>query len=244
MPNSNMPSITSVSENAVVEAIGLTKQFGKKTAANNIHFKVNRGEIFGLLGPNGSGKTTTLSMILTLLKPTSGSIQLFGSNDLSSALKRTGVLLESANYYPELSAKKNLLISSRIKGTDKNKINEVLEKMGLTENKRHKVKTFSLGMKQRLSIAAALMNDPELMIFDEPTNGLDPQGIAEMRQLISNLAKEGKTILIASHLLNEMEKICTHIAIMKNGIILEQGELKSLMQEQASLEEYFLNKTK
>ncbi|MBI4944907.1 MAG: ATP-binding cassette domain-containing protein [Bacteroidetes bacterium] len=230
--------------NTVIEAVGLTKQFGKKTAVNKIDFKVNRGEVFGLLGPNGSGKTTTLSMMLTLLKPTSGSIQLFGSNDLTSALKRIGVLLESANYYPELSAEKNLLITSHIKGVDTKKIDEVLEKTGLTENKRNKVKTFSLGMKQRLSIAAALMSDPELMIFDEPTNGLDPQGIAEMRHLIGELAKEGKTILIASHLLSEMEKICTHIAILKNGVILEQGELKTLMQEHGSLEEYFLSKTK
>lgn len=230
--------------NTVIEAVGLTKQFGKKTAVNKIDFKVNKGEVFGLLGPNGSGKTTTLSMMLTLLKPTSGSIQLFGSNDLTAALKRIGVLLESANYYPELSAEKNLLITSHIKGVDKKKIDEVLEKTGLTENKKSKVKTFSLGMKQRLSIAAALMSDPELMIFDEPTNGLDPQGIAEMRQLIGELAKEGKTILIASHLLSEMEKICTHIAIMKSGVILEQGELKTLMQGHTSLEEYFLSKTK
>lgn len=230
--------------NTVIEVAGLTKIFGKKVAVNNIDFKVNQGEIFGLLGPNGSGKTTTLSIILSLLKPSSGTVHLFGSEDIVSGLKRVGVLLESANYYPDLSAEKNLEISSLIKGVNKNRIDEVLGKSGLSESKKMKVKTFSLGMKQRLAIAATLLSNPELMIFDEPTNGLDPQGIAEVRELIINLSKEGKTILVASHLLNEMEKICTQVAILKKGIIIEQGELKSLMKNHSSLEEFFLNKTK
>lgn len=230
--------------NAVLEVNGLTKHFGRKTAVNNINFTVNKGEIFGLLGPNGSGKTTTLSIILTLLKKDAGSVSVFGSNDLSGALKRMGVLLESTSYYPELNAKNNLRITCKIKNVDESRIDEVLEKTSLLNDKYTKVKSFSLGMKQRLSIAAIMLGNPELLIFDEPTNGLDPQGIAEMRQLIKDFAAEGKTILIASHLLSEMEKICTHIAIMKNGKILQKGEMKTLMQNHASLEDYFLAATK
>jgi ABC-2 type transport system ATP-binding protein len=230
--------------NTIIEVSGLSKRFGRKKAVDNIDFVVNKGEIFGLLGPNGSGKTTTLSIILTLLKPDAGKISLFGSHDLTRALKRIGVLLESTSYYPELSAVSNLKISCKIKNVDESKIDEVLERTGLINDRKVKVKSFSLGMKQRLSIASVLLSDPELLIFDEPTNGLDPLGIAEMRQLILNLAKEDKTILVASHLLNEMEKVCTHIAIMKYGNILRKGEMKSLMNGYATLEEFFLTITK
>jgi len=228
---------------SVLEISGLTKRFGKKLAVDNIEFAIKKGEIYGLLGPNGSGKTTTLSMILTLLKPTSGHINLFGNIDLISGLKRTGVLLESSSYYPELTAFNNLKISCRIKNVNESKIEDVLERVGLINDKKYKVKTFSLGMKQRLSVASVLLNNPDLMIFDEPTNGLDPQGIADMRKLIIDLAKEGKTILIASHLLNEMEKVCSHVAILKNGHIIEKGELKSLIKGHTSLEDFFLNIT-
>jgi ABC-type multidrug transport system ATPase subunit len=229
---------------SVLEAVSLTKRFGKKIAVNEITFRVNKGEIFGLIGPNGSGKTTTLSMFLTLLEPTSGQLLLFGSKEISTQLKKVGVLFESASYYPELSARKNLLISARIKGVDESKIDMVLEKVGLNEDKNRKVRNFSLGMKQRLSIGAALLSDPELMIFDEPTNGLDPIGIAEIRTLITTLASEGKTILVASHMLSEMEKLCTHIAILKNGKLLEQGDLKTIISGHSSLESYFLEKAK
>ena len=227
----------------ILEVSGLTKRFGKKIAVDNIDFEIKKGEIYGLLGPNGSGKTTTLSMILTLLKPTAGYVKLFGNNDLVLGLKRTGVLLESSSYYPELSAFNNLKISCRIKKVNESKIENALEKAGLLNDKNYKVKTFSLGMKQRLSVASALLNNPELMIFDEPTNGLDPQGIAEMRKLIIDLAKDGKTILVASHLLNEMEKVCTHLAILKNGNIIKKGELKSLIKGHSSLEDFFLTIT-
>ena len=227
----------------ILEVSGLTKRFGKKIAVDNIDFEIKKGEIYGLLGPNGSGKTTTLSMILTLLKPTAGYVKLFGNNDLVLGLKRTGVLLESSSYYPELSAFNNLKISCRIKNVNESKIEDALEKVGLIKDKNFKVKTFSLGMKQRLSVASALLNNPELMIFDEPTNGLDPQGIAEMRKLIIDLAKDGKTILVASHLLNEMEKVCTHLAILKNGNIIKKGELKSLIKGHSSLEDFFLTIT-
>lgn len=229
--------------NTILEVSGLTKRFGEKVAVNNIEFELKKGEIFGLLGPNGSGKTTTLGMILTLLKPTAGSIKLFGSTDLELGLKRTGVLLESFSYYPQLSGYNNLKISCRIKNVSETKIDEALEKVELLNDRNLKVKAFSLGMKQRLSVASVLLNDAELLIFDEPTNGLDPLGIAEMRELILGLAKDGKTILIASHLLNEMEKVCSHIAFIKNGQIIEKGELKQLMQGHESLEELYLKIT-
>ena len=227
----------------ILEVNQLSKRYGKKSAVNGISFSIEKGQVYGLLGPNGSGKTTTLSSILTLLKPTSGTIKVFGSEDLTSALKRCGVLLESASYYPELSAVANLKISCSIKGVDYSAIDAALERVGLTEDKNYKVKTFSLGMKQRLNVASALLNDPQFLIFDEPTNGLDPLGIAEMRQILMDLAKEGRTILIASHLLSEMEKICSHVAILKKGKIIDEGEISQIMKGHESLESYFLNIT-
>ena len=229
---------------AVIQVNGLSKLFGGVAAVNNISFTVNKGQVFGLLGPNGSGKTTTLSMILTLLKPSSGTITLFGSHDLLAGLKRTGVLLESANYYPELSARNNMLISCKIKNVDSSKIEPALKQVDLWNDAGKKIKNFSLGMKQRLSVASALLSDPELLIFDEPTNGLDPHGIADTRQIIKDLSAQGKTILIASHLLNEMEKVCTHIALLKNGNIIDSGELQLLIKVYESLEDYFLRKTR
>jgi len=227
----------------ILEVNNFSKKYGKKLAVDNISFSIEKGQIFGLLGPNGSGKTTTLSTVLTLLQPTAGDIKLFGSKDLVAGLKRIGVLLESASYYPELSAVQNLKISCYIKGVSFSEIEPALERVGLSQDKKYKVKSFSLGMKQRLNVASALLNNPEFMIFDEPTNGLDPQGIAEMRKMIIDLGAEGKTILIASHLLNEMEKICSHVAIMKRGVLLQQGEMKQVMEGHENLEEYFLKVT-
>jgi ABC-2 type transport system ATP-binding protein len=226
-----------------LQVSNLRKKYGKKLAVNDISFKVEQGTVFGLLGPNGSGKTTTISMILSLINSDSGEIQLFGNSDLTEELKRTGVLLESATYYPNLSARRNLKISCKIKGVSLEKIDSTLEKVGLIAEKNNKVKNFSMGMKQRLNVASALLNEPDFLIFDEPTNGLDPQGIADMRKLLIELGQSGKTILIASHLLNEMEKICQHVAIMKEGKILDQGEIKSLTKGFETLEDYFLNVT-
>ena len=226
--------------NPIIKVTGLSKKFGSKQAVDHIDFEVNQGQVFGLLGPNGSGKTTTLSMILTLLEPTSGSVSIFGSDDITASLNRIGVLLESANYYPELSATDNMRISCKIKHVSPDKIDPLLKKVNLYDDRKRKVGSYSLGMKQRLAVAASLLNDPELLIFDEPTNGLDPIGIAEMRETIGDLAKEGKTILVASHLLSEMEKLCTHIAILKNGKVIEKGEMKTLIKDYPSLEDYFL----
>ena len=227
----------------ILEVSQLSKTFGRKQAVDHISFQVQRGQIFGLLGPNGSGKSTTLGMILTLLKRDSGSVKLFGSEDLVGQINKLGVLLESASYYPSLSGKQNLKISCQIKGVDPAEIPVVMEKVGLGDELSEKVKNYSLGMKQRLSVASVLLGDPDMMVFDEPTNGLDPQGIADMRNLLLNLAKEGKTILIASHLLNEMERVCSHAAILKKGKILEQGVLKEITQGHEDLESYFLKLT-
>ncbi|MEQ8909694.1 MAG: ATP-binding cassette domain-containing protein [Vicingaceae bacterium] len=227
----------------ILEVSQLSKKFGKKQAVDHISFQVGRGQIFGLLGPNGSGKSTTLGMILTLLNRDSGEVTLFGQKDLEQAVKQLGVLLESASYYPSLTGKQNLKISCQIKGVDPAEIPTVMEKVGLADELNEKVKNYSLGMKQRLSVASVLLGKPEMMVFDEPTNGLDPQGIADMRNLLLDLAKEGKTILIASHLLNEMEKICSHVAILKKGKIIEQGVLKEITQGHDDLESYFLKLT-
>ncbi|TXC76061.1 ABC transporter ATP-binding protein [Luteibaculum oceani] len=227
----------------ILKVNGLTKNFGRKTAVSDISFSIEKGEIFGLLGPNGSGKTTTLGMILGLLKPTAGSISLFGSQDIDAARLKIGALIESTNYYPELSASDNLKLVCQIKGVDQGVIPELLERVGLADEARSRVKTFSLGMKQRMMVASALIGNPELIIFDEPTNGMDPQGIIFIRDLIISLAQEGKTILVASHLLNEMEKVCTHVAIMQKGKFLHKGALSDLLTEHENLEQYFLTAT-
>ena len=229
----------------VLEVSNLTKRFNKKKlSVNQINFSIQERQIYGIVGPNGSGKSTTLNMILSLLKPTEGSIKIFGKTDLQTQLKKVGALLEDACYYSKLSAYNNLKISANIKKIEQDKIEEALKFVDLLDEKKNKVKTFSLGMKQRLSMASVLLNEPELIILDEPTNGLDPQGIVKVREFILDLAKKGKTILIASHLLSEMEKICTHLSIMKNGKILETGETKSLIKDHKSLEDFFIQKTK
>ncbi len=227
----------------ILEVKNLSKHFGNKVAVNNLNFEIKKGQIFGLLGPNGSGKTTTIAMILSLLKPTKGEIKLFESPKLAKGIKRIGVLMESASYYPSLSAYRNLKISCIIKDVSVSEIDSALEKVDLLKDKNFKVKNFSLGMKQRLNLASALLGDPDLLILDEPTNGLDPQGIAEVRNIILQFAKDGKTILIASHLLSEMEKVCTHIAIVKNGDLINQGEIKTLISGYENLEDYFLKTT-
>lgn len=231
------------SMNSVLEVKNLTKSFGRKKAVNGISFSIEKGEIFGLLGPNGSGKTTTLGMILGLLRPHAGRISMFGSTDIDAAKKKTGALIESTNYYPDLSATANLKIVCEIKGVSKDCIAPLLNRVGLEGEEYNKVKSFSLGMKQRMMVASALIGDPEFVILDEPTNGMDPQGIIFIRNLIKDLASDGKTVLIASHLLTEMEKVCTHVAIMQKGNFLTKGSLASLLTDHKTLEEYFLSTT-
>lgn len=227
----------------ILEISKLSKSYGRKKAVQDISFSIQQGEIFGLLGPNGSGKTTTLGMILGLLKPNNGNVKMFGSEDLDQGKLRVGALIESTNYYPDLSATANLKIVCHIKGISSEVIPNLLKRVGLEDEAKSKVKTFSLGMKQRMMVASALIGDPEFIILDEPTNGMDPQGIIFIRNLIKDLSAEGKTVLIASHLLGEMEKVCTHVAIMQKGKFLNKGTLSELLAEHNSLEEYFLSAT-
>ena len=207
----------------------LTKKYGNITALDEVSFDVPSGSVFGLLGPNGSGKTTTLGIVMDILKQTSGSFQFSGKMPTADTRKNIGTLLETPNFYHYLSAQKNLEIAAAIKGRGKNDILAALEKVNRAHRKDSKFSTYSLGMKQRLAIASCLLGNPDLLVFDEPTNGLDPEGIAEIRTLILRLAKEGKTIIMASHLLDEVEKVCTHVAILKKGKLITAGAVDDVL---------------
>ncbi|MBC9812039.1 ABC transporter ATP-binding protein [Crocinitomicaceae bacterium CZZ-1] len=212
----------------VLEIGHLTKKFGKMTAVDNLSFSVEKGNIYGLLGPNGSGKSTTLGIILNVVNPTIGSWKWFGEDPTTNSLKKIGAIIERPNFYPYLSAEKNLEIVAQIKGAAKHKIDEKLKLVGLFDRKHDKFRTFSLGMKQRLAIGAALLNDPEVLILDEPTNGLDPQGIIQIRELILQIASMGTTIILASHLLDEVEKVCSHVVILEKGKTLYSGRVDEM----------------
>lgn len=225
----------------ILEVNELNKNYKSVQALKGLNMQVEKGMVFGILGPNGSGKTTTLGILLGILNPTSGSFSWFGNGMADDNRKRIGSLLETPNFFPYLNAVQNLKIVAQIKQmtlskTDLNaRIDEVLEIVDLTERKKSKFKTFSLGMKQRLAIASALLSDPEVLVLDEPTNGLDPQGIAEIRNLIIEISKEGKTILIASHQLDEIEKVCTDVIILKKGQTIRQSKIDSLMDDTVQL---------
>ena len=218
-------------DGVVVKTNGLTKRFGSARrnilAVDNLSIEVKRGSIFGFLGPNGSGKTTTIGMLLGLILPTAGSMELFGQDtrqDLPSLLRRTSAVLENSPFYPYLSGRDNLEVFSRtMDGVDKSRIDEVLDTVGLKKRARSKTRTYSLGMRQRLSIAVALLSDPELIILDEPTNGLDPSGIIEIRELICQLGEQGKTIFLSSHMLHEVEQVCNHVAVLNKGKSSRRG---------------------
>jgi ABC-2 type transport system ATP-binding protein len=203
---------------------GLTKDYGKIRAVDNLNLNVPRGSVFGILGPNGSGKTTTLSIVLGAVQPTSGSFSWFGNGNDLSVRKQIGSLLERPNFLPYLNAIDNLRMIASIKGVEESRIDECLKQTGLFERRKSRYKTYSFGMKQRLGIAGVLLADPEVLVLDEPTNGLDPQGIIEIRELIIELSRQGKTILLASHILDEVEKVCTHAAILKTGKLMHQYE--------------------
>jgi ABC-type multidrug transport system ATPase subunit len=207
----------------VLSIKNLTKKYGRLTAVNNLSLEVNKGNVFGILGPNGSGKTTTLGILLDVIRRTDGEFTWFGQEPTKDMRKRIGAILETPIFYPYLSAQKNLEIVAQIKEVSKDNIEPALKKVELFDRKDDNFKTYSLGMKQRLSIASALICDPEVMILDEPTNGLDPQGIAEIRELIKSIAKDGKTIILASHLLDEVQKVCSHFCVLKKGTLLYSG---------------------
>lgn len=212
----------------VLEIHQLTKKFGSLRAVDSISFAVQKGNVYGLLGPNGSGKSTTLGMILGILNPTAGHWKWFGEEPTHDTLKKIGAIIESPKFYPYLSAQKNLEIVADIKGVNYNKIDEKLEIVGLLDRKKDKFQNFSLGMKQRLAIASALLNDPEVLILDEPTNGLDPQGIIQIREIIQKIALQGTTIILASHLLDEVEKVCSHVVILNKGKMLYSGSVEEM----------------
>ena len=219
-----------------LEINGLSKKFGKLEAVKNLHLSVATGQVYGILGPNGSGKTTTLGMILDVVAPTSGSYQWFEGMPGIAARKKIGAILETPCFYPYLTAVQNLRITAHIKECSFDRIEPVLRQVGLFERKDDKFKAYSLGMKQRLSIAAALLADPPVLILDEPTNGLDPQGIAEIRQLIRDIAGRGKTIIMASHLLDEVQKVCTHFCVLRQGVKLHEGSVQEILGETNQVE--------
>jgi ABC-type multidrug transport system ATPase subunit len=214
----------------------LYKNYVSVQALKNVSFSVPSGSVFGILGPNGSGKTTLLGIIMDVLKATKGTYRLFDAAPTADQRKQIGTLLETPNFYHYLSAQKNLEIAAAIKGVSMEDIPRVLEIVNLTQRKDSKFSTYSLGMKQRLAIASCLLGDPLVMVFDEPTNGLDPVGIAEIRELIKKLYLQGKTIIMASHLLDEVEKVCTHVAILKKGELITTGNVNEILANEDIVE--------
>lgn len=214
----------------ILETDGLDKSYGLVHAVNNLSLKVDSGQVYGILGPNGSGKTTTLSMLMGIVRPDKGTYRWFGDQRGPSANKRIGALIETPNFYPYLSLDQNLKIVCRIKGIDERDIQRVIKLVGLQDRWRSRYQTLSLGMKQRLALGSLLLGDPDVLVLDEVTNGLDPEGIAEVRTLIRQVASTGKTIILASHILDEVEKVCTHVVILKKGNKLAEGEVDSLIK--------------
>ncbi|HTI07664.1 MAG TPA: ABC transporter ATP-binding protein [Puia sp.] len=207
----------------------ITKFYGRIRALHQVSFDVPPGSVFGVLGPNGSGKTTLLGIVMNVLLPTEGAYSWFGEPPSERQRQKIGTLLETPNFYHYLSGERNLQIAAAIKGHGAADIPRVLELVKLTERKDSKFSTYSLGMKQRLAIASCLLGNPSVLVFDEPTNGLDPVGIAETRELIRDLSREGKTIVLASHLLDEVEKVCTHVAILQKGQLLMAGDVNEVL---------------
>ena len=206
----------------------LSKNYGSIQALNGISFSVPSGSVFGILGPNGSGKTTLLGIMMSVLKASGGRYRLFEEEPADHHRKQMGTLLETPNFYHYLSAVRNLKIAAAIKGRGHDDIDRVLEVVNLTHRKNSPFSSYSLGMKQRLAIGSALLGNPDVLVFDEPTNGLDPVGIAEIRSLIKKLSQQGKTIIMASHLLDEVEKVCTHVAILKQGNVVASGHVNEI----------------
>lgn len=213
----------------LLELFDLSKTYGSIKAVDQLSMTLVKGNVYGLLGPNGSGKSTTLGMVLNVINPTSGSFRWYeGELNTHQALKRIGAIIERPNFYPYMSALQNLNLICKIKECSNEGITSTLQLVGLWERRNSKFSTFSLGMKQRLAIAAALINNPELLILDEPTNGLDPEGIHQIRKLITTIASTGTTILLASHLLDEVEKVCNQVIVLKNGKKYYEGTVDQI----------------
>ncbi len=222
----------------ILKITNLNKIFNRRLhAVKNVSFEIKKGNVYGILGPNGSGKSTTLGIVLNVVNKTSGEFEWFeGKSTTHEALKKVGAIIERPNFYPYMTAKENLELVCKIKGTPLLKVEEKLELVGLLERKNDKFRTFSLGMKQRLAIASALLNDPEILILDEPTNGLDPQGIRQIRDIIRVIASQGTTILLASHLLDEVEKVCSHVVVLQKGVMLYQGSVHNMIENNSFFE--------
>jgi ABC-type multidrug transport system ATPase subunit len=214
----------------------ISKFYGRIRALHEVSFDVPAGSVFGVLGPNGSGKTTLLGIVMDVLKASGGSYSWFGEAPSEKQRQQIGTLLETPNFYHYLSGERNLRIAAAIKQKGEADIPRVLDMVKLTERKDSKFSTYSLGMKQRLALAACLLGDPQVLVFDEPTNGLDPVGIAETRELIKELSRVGKTILLASHLLDEVEKVCTHVAILQRGVLLTAGPVSEVLRDEEFVE--------
>jgi ABC-2 type transport system ATP-binding protein len=215
----------------------LHKRYGHIQALKNVSFEIQKGNVYGILGPNGSGKSTTLGIVLNVVNKTSGDYRWFnGKIQTHEALKKVGAIIERPNFYPYMTAEENLKLVCKIKSINYSKIIEKLDLVGLSERKNSKFSTFSLGMKQRLAIASALLNDPEILILDEPTNGLDPQGIHQIRDIIKKIASQGTTILLASHLLDEVEKVCSHVIVLRKGEILYSGSVDGISANEGFFE--------
>lgn len=214
----------------ILTVSNLTKKFGYLTAVQDLSFSIEKGNVYGILGPNGSGKSTTLGIVLNVVNSTNGSFSWFdGNTSTHDALKKVGAIIERPNFYPYMTAIQNLKLVCKIKEVPEEKIEDKLKLVGLWERKDSKFRTYSLGMKQRLAIASALLNDPEILILDEPTNGLDPQGIHQIREIIKKIALKGTTILLASHLLDEVEKVCSHVVILRKGKKLYSGSVDGML---------------
>ena len=222
----------------ILKINNLNKIYNKRVhAVKNVSFEIKKGNVYGILGPNGSGKSTTLGIVLNVVNKTSGDFEWFGGkSNTHDALKKVGAIIERPNFYPYMTAKENLELVCKIKGTSLSKVDEKLELVGLLERKNDKFRTYSLGMKQRLAIASALLNDPEILILDEPTNGLDPQGIRQIRDIIRIIASQGTTILLASHLLDEVEKVCSHVVVLRKGEMLYQGSVHDMIENNSFFE--------
>jgi ABC-type multidrug transport system ATPase subunit len=213
----------------ILQTNNLTKRYGRITAVSNLSFTIHEGNVFGILGPNGSGKTTTLSIITDVIRPDEGQFFWFEEKPSPVLRKKIGSLIEIPNFYPYLTLRRNLMVVARIKDVEYSDIPRVLDITGLSMRTNSRYDTLSLGMKQRLAIASVLLGNPEVLVLDEPANGLDPEGIAEVRQIIIDEAKKNKTIILASHILDEVEKVCSHVGVLKNGEMIARGKVNELL---------------
>jgi ABC-2 type transport system ATP-binding protein len=237
LPQQSPPSPPSkIVVSSVLTLDNIRKSYGKVQALKGVSFSIPEGAVFGILGPNGSGKTTLLGIVLDILKADDGSYAWFNGLPPADARKQLGALLETPNFYHYLNADENLRINAKIKGRGEDDIDRVLGLVGLKERRGSKFSTYSLGMKQRLAIGSALLGRPKVLVLDEPTNGLDPAGIAEIRSLIRSLSSDGTTVIMASHLLDEVERVCTHMAIMLRGKLLVSGDVQSVLQQEDEIE--------